>query len=115
MNDHVHNHLPLPATRVCYLQIGEVQMGPLVAGTLSFLQIMFPTRHEDALALVNAFVKAIGQLLDLHDIKDMRDDINHLTTTYLGLAKALEEYHRLNQKVGTPLSSGGCCCCCLLR
>jgi hypothetical protein len=80
----------------CYLQIG-----PLVSGTLSFLQIMFPFKHEDPLALVNAFVSAVDQLLDLHDIKEMRNDINHLTSMYLSLATKFEEYHRLNQKVGS--------------
>jgi hypothetical protein len=83
----------------------------VVAGTLSFFQLVFP-KSDDGLALVKAFVAAIDHLLDLHDIKDMRDDINHLMTTYLGLANALEDYYKLNQKVGASLRDGCCCCYC---
>jgi hypothetical protein len=81
-----------------------VQIGTLVEGTLSFFQTLFPT--NDASAGVTAFIQGIGHVLDLHDIKDMRDDISHLTAMYLRLANALNNYHKLNQKVGTSMRDG---------
>jgi hypothetical protein len=78
-----------------------LQMGPLASGTLSFLQIMFPTLPDDGVTLVNAFVKAVDQLLTQHDIQDMRDDLKYLADQYLRLANALDGYYKLNEKVGS--------------
>jgi hypothetical protein len=79
------------------------QVGALVAGTLTFFQIMFPTKHDNGLALVKAFISAVDHLLDLHDIKDMRNEISTLTATYQGVANALSNYSSLTHKVGLML------------